>query len=142
MPFIDVNRGFQGYAGITLETSPDSGRLLQTFRGATVLQAERSASALVIDKLSEHLLSRDDFLKRQGILKVLRKEKLFDKEQQSDLSRPGRYPKQSSGWVRRDGWDHEDHKMADYLDDEISPFHLHMTMFRTQAQLEVELNAV
>ncbi|KAL5380263.1 hypothetical protein DPSP01_007838 [Paraphaeosphaeria sporulosa] len=108
------------------------------YDGAAILEAERSASVLGIDELSKHLLSRDDFLGRQEkVLKVLRKEKLFNKDQQLNLSRPERYhlglarAKAIRRLVRREAWDHEDYKMAEYLNDEMSPFHLHMTMFVT-----------
>lgn len=119
------------------------------YDGAAILNAERNASPLNVDELSGHLLSRDGFLARQEkVLAVLRKEKLFRKEQQLNLSRPERYhlglarAKAIQRLVRREGWDHEDYKMAEYLNDEMSPFHLHMTMFGTQVQLESTLDAV
>ena len=119
------------------------------YDGAATLEAERSASAVSVDELSKHVLSRDGFLERQQkVLAELRKEKLFSKEQQLNLSRPERYhlglarAKAIQRLVRRQGWDHEDYKMAEYLNDEMSPFHLHMTMFGTQAQLDSTLSPV
>jgi acyl-CoA oxidase len=118
------------------------------YDGPAILQAERSASALDADQLSSHLLARDDFLGRQNkVLQVLRKEKLFNKDQQLNLSRPERYhlglarAKAIQRLVQREGWNHEDYKMAEYLNDEMSPFALHMTMFGTQAQLKLTLSS-
>ncbi|OCL13700.1 acyl-CoA oxidase [Glonium stellatum] len=109
--------------------------------GAAILAAEREGSAISVQELSEHLLSRNDFLSRQAqIVKVLEKEKLFSKKQQMNLSRPDRYylglarAKALRRLVERHGWDHEDYKIAEYLTDEMSPFHLQLTMFATTVQ--------
>lgn len=107
--------------------------------GTATLQAERDRSGIDVDELATHLLSRDGFLERQRkVLGVLSKEKLFKKDQQMNLSRPERYhlglarAKAIQRIVRREGWDHEDYKMAEYLTDEMSPYHLHMSMFGKQ----------
>lgn len=104
--------------------------------GTATLQAERDGSAINADELAKHLLSRDGFLERQEkVIKILSKEKLFHKDQQMNLSRPERYhlglarAKAIQRIIRREGWDREDDKMAEYLVDETSPYHLHMTMF-------------
>jgi acyl-CoA oxidase len=104
--------------------------------GTATLQAERDGSAINVIDLARHLLARDGFLDRQEkVLRVLRKEKLFDKDQQLNFSRPERYhlglarAKAIQRIIRREGWDHEDYKMAEYLNDEMSPYHLHMSMF-------------
>jgi acyl-CoA oxidase len=104
--------------------------------GTATIQAERNASGVNTSELARHLLGRDGFLERQDkVLKVLCKEKLFNKDQQLNLSRPERYhlglarAKAIQRIIRREGWDHEDYKMAEYLVDEMSPFHLHMSMF-------------
>jgi acyl-CoA oxidase len=106
------------------------------YDGTAILQAERNASNVNVDELAKHLLSRDGFLERQDkVLRVLSKEKLFKKDQQLNLSRPERYhlglarAKAIVRIMRREGWDHEDYKMCEYLNDEMSPYHLHMTMF-------------
>lgn len=60
--------------------------------GAATLQAERDGSPINVTELARYLLNRDGFLERQErVLKVLSKEKLFDKDQQLNLSRPERY---------------------------------------------------
>jgi acyl-CoA oxidase len=104
--------------------------------GTAMLQAERDGSAISVRELARHLLARDGFLERQErVLEVLSREKLFDKSQQLNLSRPERYhlglarAKAIQRIIRREGWDHEDYKMAEYLNDEMSPYFLHMSMF-------------
>jgi acyl-CoA oxidase len=104
--------------------------------GTATLQAERDGSAINVTELANHLLARDGFLERQDrVLRILSKEKLFNKEQQLNLSRPERYhlglarAKAIQRISRREGWDHEDYKMAEYLNDEMSPYFLHMSMF-------------
>lgn len=104
--------------------------------GTATLQAERDGSAINVDELARHLLFRDGFLHRQEkVLKVLSKEKLFKKDQQLNLSRPERYhlglarAKALQRIIRREGWDHADYSMAEYLNDEMSPYFLHLSMF-------------
>ena len=104
--------------------------------GTATLQAERDASAVRVSELARHLLGRDGFLERQEkVLSVLSKEPLFKKDQQLNLSRPERYQlglaraKAIQRIIRREGWGHEDYSMAEYLNDEMSPYFLHMSMF-------------
>jgi acyl-CoA oxidase len=104
--------------------------------GTAALEAERDGSAINVTELARHLLARDGFLERQErVLKVLSKQKLFSKDQQLNLSRPERYhlglarAKAIQRIIKHEGWDHEDYKMAEYLNDEMSPYHLHMSMF-------------
>ena len=113
-------------------------KLKPRYNGTATLEAERNGSNIDISALAKHLLSRDGFLERQEkVLRVLEREKVFKKDQQMNLSRPERYhlglarAKAIQRLVRREGWDHEDYKMAEYLNDEMSPYHLHMTMFGT-----------
>ncbi|KAH7548928.1 hypothetical protein BM1_10701 [Bipolaris maydis] len=108
------------------------------YDGTATLQAERDGSRIDVDQLAHHLLGRDGFLEQQQkILAILSKEKLFQKDQQLNLSRPDRYhlglarAKAIQRLKRQHGWDHEDCKMAEYLVDEPSPYFLHMTMFVT-----------
>ncbi|ORY05573.1 hypothetical protein BCR34DRAFT_519496 [Clohesyomyces aquaticus] len=109
------------------------------YDGAATLQAERDGSPIDVDELAKHLLSRDGFLQRQDrVVRVLQKEKLFKKDQTLNLSRPERYhvglarAKAVQRIMRREGWTTgEDYKMFEYLVDEVSPYHLHLTMFLT-----------
>jgi hypothetical protein len=104
--------------------------------GTAALKAERDGSAIGVSQLARHLLGRDGFLERQEkVLKVLSKEKVFSKDQQLNLSRPERYhlglarAKAIQRLIRREGWDQHDAQMAEYLNDEMSPYFLHMSMF-------------
>jgi acyl-CoA oxidase len=106
------------------------------YDGIATLQSERDGSRIDVDELAHHLLGRDDFLERQKkVLTVLGKEKLFQKDQQLNLSRPDRYhlglarAKAIQRLKRQQGWDDEDCKMAEYLVDEPSPYFLHTAMF-------------
>jgi acyl-CoA oxidase len=111
-------------------------KLKPRYDGTATLQKERDGSAINVPELAQHLLSRDGFLERQErVVGMLSREKLFKKDQQMNLSRPERY---HLGLARakairriglREGWDMDDYKMAEYVTDEVSPFHLHMTMF-------------
>lgn len=127
-----------------LESRPATNRIMADFTdhlkpaydGTAKLQAERDGSGINVRQLAQHLLGRDGFLERQDkVLRVLSKEKLFNKDQQLNLSRPERYhlglarAKAIQRLMRREGWDLEDYKMAEYLTDEMSPYHLHMNMF-------------
>ena len=104
--------------------------------GTATLQAERNGSGIHVDELANHLLSRDGFLERQQkVLNVLSQDKLFDKDQQLNLSRPERYhlglarAKAIQRIMRREAWSPADYSMAEYLNDEMSPYFLHMSMF-------------
>src|SRR2546423_10926158 len=109
--------------------------------GGAIIAAERARSNINADELSKHLLSQSGFLERQErVVSVLEKEPLFSKKQQLNLSRPDRYhlglarAKALRRLVKKHGWDHEDYCMAEYLTDEMSPFHLQMTMFSNTVQ--------
>src|SRR5271156_441911 len=109
--------------------------------GPEVLAGERSRSNVNVDGLAKHLLSRNGFLKRQKrILPILQSYPVFSKKNQLNLARPDRY---HLGLARaktlrrlsiKHGWDSEDFKMAEYLVDEMSPFHLQHTMFATSVR--------
>lgn len=106
--------------------------------GPETLQKERSGSKLNSDELAKHLLSRNNFLERQKrVVSVLQSDPLFNKKNQLNLSRPDRYhlglarAKAMRRLVKKHGWDEEDFKIAEYLTDEMSPYHLTHTMFIT-----------
>ena len=108
------------------------------YDGQATLAAERSRSVINVEELSGHLLTRNGFLERQKrITKILESEKLFSKKQQMNLSRPERYhlglarAKKLRRLAEEHGWSQDDYHMADYLTDEMSPYHLQMSMFIT-----------
>ena len=106
--------------------------------GSTMLARERAGSQVNAEELSRHLLSRNGFLDRQRrILAMLQREPLLSKKNQLNLSRPDRYhlglarAKLLRRLLAKHGWSSEDHKMAQYLVDEVSPYTLHDSMFAT-----------
>jgi acyl-CoA oxidase len=106
--------------------------------GPDILSKERAQSELSVEELAHHLLRHNGFLERQRrVLSIIQREPLLDKSQQQNLSRPDLY-KQALARAKllrrladKHGWDHADYKMAEYLVDDVSPYFLHMEMFRT-----------
>lgn len=104
--------------------------------GPTTLAAERANSCVDVKALSTHLLGKDYLDRQERVLNILKKEKLFSKEQVANLSRPERYMlalargKRMRQLQDKHGWSDDDHEMAKYLTDEISPYQLNNTMFR------------
>src|SRR5271163_4683295 len=106
--------------------------------GPEVLAGERSRSGLNVDQLAQHLLFRNEFLKRQKrILPILQSYPVFSKKNQLNLARPDRY---HLGLARaktlrrlsvKHGLDIDDFRMAEYLVNEMSPYHLQQHMFAT-----------
>lgn len=106
--------------------------------GPDILSQERGQSDVPIGELSQHLLSRNDFLDRQDrILGILEKLPLFQKAKQMNLSRPERYQlglaraKSLRRLQDQHGWDSEDQSMAQLLTDDVSPYMVHFAMFIT-----------
>ena len=103
--------------------------------GATILARERSRSSIDIEELSHHLLTKAWLGRQDRILKVISAEKLFSKHTQAHLSRPDRYKLGLARGKRlrqlsiTHGWDDEDYKIAEYLVDDVLPYHLHTAMF-------------
>ena len=107
-------------------------------QGPDILRVERAGSDVNIDQLANHLLHRNNFLQRQQkILAVLEPRAYFCKKNQLNLARPDRYhlglarAKELRRLALQHGWDDEDWKMADYLQDEMAPYALQATMFST-----------
>lgn len=106
--------------------------------GAATLSKERGQSGLDGEELSNHLFGATGFLERQKrVLEVLQNEPVMNKTKQLNLSRPNRYilglarAKTLRRLADKHGWTWDDDKMATYLLDEVSPYHLHVTMFST-----------
>ncbi|KAF2102118.1 acyl-CoA oxidase [Rhizodiscina lignyota] len=107
------------------------------YDGVQTLVDERARSKINVEELAKHLLSRDDFYERQKrVTKILEGEPLFSKKQNLNLSRPDRYhvglarAKALRRLTLKHGWDDLDFRMAEYLVDEVSPYHLHNSMFQ------------
>jgi acyl-CoA oxidase len=99
--------------------------------GTEILSHERASSDIDIDQLANHLLHRNDFLDRQRrILAELERHTVFSKKNQLDLARPDRYhlglarAKTLRRLSLKHGWDLEDYRIAEYLVDEMSPYHV------------------
>ena len=106
--------------------------------GPSILEKERKNSQVSVTEIANHLYAHNGFLERQSrVLSLLLKEPLFSKEQQAQLSRIDRFKLAVARGklIRRlqdaHQWSLEDYKMAHYLVDEPTPYHLHMQMFRT-----------
>nr|KAK5447743.1 hypothetical protein LTR18_003324 [Exophiala xenobiotica] len=103
--------------------------------GAATIQQERARSDLDADKLGQHLHGKTYLHRQQRILAIIVKEKLFDKSQQANLSRPDRYKLGLARGKRLrqlqdvHRWDDEDFLMAEYLVDDVQPYHLHISLF-------------
>lgn len=102
---------------------------------------ERARSDIDVKQLAEHLLSRDGFLERQKrMLAIVEVQPVFSKKNQLNLSRPHRYhlglarAKALRRLTVEHGWTKDDHTMAEYLVDEMSPYHLLPTMFSTSVK--------
>lgn len=105
-------------------------------QGPSILNQERSGSKVNTDQLAKHLLSRNDFLNRQQkVLSTLEPLPLFCKKNQLNMARPDRYHLSlaRSKMLRRlslkHNWTTDDHQMAEYLMDEMSPYALQSAMF-------------
>ncbi|CAH0058043.1 unnamed protein product [Clonostachys solani] len=104
--------------------------------GPSTLAHERGGSSIDVDAFAQHVLGGEYLQRQQQVLEILQKEKVFSKEKQANLSRPERYMlglargKRMRQLQDKHGWSDDDHEMAKYLVDEISPFQLQNTMFR------------
>ncbi|KAL4783289.1 hypothetical protein BJX76DRAFT_368525 [Aspergillus varians] len=106
--------------------------------GPELLARERAQSNIPVDALASHLLDHDGFLERQSkLLPIVQNEVLLNKSQQQNLSRPDRFKlglargKLLRRLADKYQWTPEEHEMAEYLVDDVSPFFLHMGMFVT-----------
>lgn len=104
-------------------------------KGAEILVRERQRSRINVDELSQHLFG-SQYLERQSrVLGILQKERIFVKANQFNLSRPDRYVlglargKRMRQLMDEYNWDDDDLLMAEYLIDDLQPYHLHMSLF-------------
>ena len=104
--------------------------------GAVALVRERQQSDVDVDKLSTHLFGKQFLERQQRILQIiLGNGKIFSKANQANLSRPDRYRlglargKRMRQLMDEYGWGGDDLLMAEYLIDDLQPYHLHMSLF-------------
>jgi acyl-CoA oxidase len=103
--------------------------------GAEILANERRRSNVAVSKLATHLFGKE-YLERQArVLRYISVEKVFSKTTQANLSRPDRYKvglargKRMRQLMDEHNWNDQDLLMAEYLVDDIQPYHLHMSLF-------------
>ncbi|OAG36829.1 hypothetical protein AYO21_09002 [Fonsecaea monophora] len=103
--------------------------------GATVIANERKCSGVNIPQLSEHLMGSEYLERQRRVLDILGRDKVFSKSNQANLSRPDRYKlglargKRMRQLQDKHGWTDDDFLMAEYLVDDIQPYHLHISLF-------------
>lgn len=104
--------------------------------GPSSLAAERAGSAVDTDALANHLLGTGYLERQERVLGIICQDKLFEKHAVPNLSRPDRYllglarGKRMRQLQDKHGWSDDDHEMAKFLVDEISPYQLNSSMFR------------
>ncbi|KAK5710880.1 hypothetical protein LTR17_018630 [Elasticomyces elasticus] len=103
--------------------------------GAKILGDERSRSNISVQQLSLHLFGAQYLERQERILAIVLKHRIFSKSNQANMSRPNRYKlglargKRMRQLMDEHSWDDDDLLMAEYLIDDIQPYHLHMSLF-------------
>lgn len=105
--------------------------------GAKVISRERQRSSINVDDLSNHLFGSVYLQRQQKVLDIIKQEKIFSKTTQANLSRPDRYKlglargKRMRQLMDEHQWNEDDLLMAEYLIDDLQPFHLHLSLFNS-----------
>ena len=105
--------------------------------GGAILAYERQRSGIDESELSTHLFGSVYLERQQRVLNVLKHDKVFSKSNQANLSRPDRYKlglargKRMRQLKDKHNWDDDDMLMAEYLIDDIQPYHLHLSLFNS-----------
>lgn len=103
--------------------------------GKRILELERNGSNIDVEALSRHLFGIEYLERQQRILKIVQNEKIFSKTNQANLSRPDRYKlglargKRMRQLMDTHNWNEDELLIAEYLVDDIQPYHLHMALF-------------
>lgn len=105
--------------------------------GAAILAKERARSSIDVKDLSQHLFGEQYLERQRRVVSILEKDKVFAKTNQANLSRPDRYKlglargKRMRQLKEKYGWDEDDLLMAEYLIDDVLPYHLHLSLFNS-----------
>lgn len=105
--------------------------------GSAILVQERQRSDIDTDGLSRHLFGIEYLERQNRVVNILRSEKVFSKSNQANLSRPDRYKlglargKRMRQLMDKHKWNEDDLLMAEYLTDDIMPYHLHLSLFNS-----------
>lgn len=103
--------------------------------GASIREEERGRSNINVEELSQHLFGKEYLDRQQRVLDVVKQEKVFSKTNQANLSRPDRYKlglargKRMRQLMDKHKWNNDDLLMAEYLVDDLMPYHLHLSLF-------------
>lgn len=104
-------------------------------QGSELLAKERAQSNLSVEQLSEFLHTKDVLRRQDGILKILKSEKAFDKSQNYFNGRETRFitalarAKRLQQLATEHGWTQDEYQMATELISEPGPYGLHASMF-------------
>lgn len=105
--------------------------------GAKILANERQRSAIDVNELSNHLFGASYLERQHRVLQIIERDKIFSKTTQANLSRPDRYMlglargKRMRQLMDRHRWNEQDLLMAEYLIDDLQPYHLHISLFNS-----------
>lgn len=105
--------------------------------GSAILAQERQRSNIDVSELSDHLFGSTYLDRQRRVVAILQNEKVFSKSNQANLSRPDRYKlglargKRMRQLMDKHQWDEDDLLMAEYLCDDIMPYHLHLSLFNS-----------
>jgi acyl-CoA oxidase len=103
--------------------------------GTKILTSERCRSDVHTSELSIHLFGTEYLERQSRVLRIISQEEVFSKTAQANLSRPDRYKvglargKRMRQLMDTHKWNDQDLLMAEYLVDDIQPYHLHMSLF-------------
>lgn len=115
-------------------------------QGSELLKQERDQSNLSVDKLADFLFTREVLERQERILKVLQREKVFDKSQNYF---DGRVDKLQTALARakrlqqlnvKHKWSKEEYQTANELISEPTPYGLHASMFLVNMPFRCVLN--
>lgn len=104
-------------------------------QGHELLQAERAASNVSVEKLSELMFTKEAIDKKNRVLQVLKSEKVFDKSQNVFASRVDRFKvalaraKTLRNLRVKHNWSLDEFRTAAELISEPGPYGLHESMF-------------
>ena len=87
--------------------------------GASILAKERQRSNVDVDELSEHLFGKQYLDRQRRVLEAIKRDKIFSKSNQANLSRPDRYRlalargKRMRQLMDEQSWEEDDLLMAE-----------------------------
>ena len=104
-------------------------------QGTELLDQERAQSRVPVEKLSEFLFTKEVLARQDGVLKILKSEKVFNKSQNYFSGREERFQRALARAKRmrqlaiENRWSQDEYMMASDLISEPGPYGLHASMF-------------